>query len=1048
MSIRYLICPQCKTPFYEASGLCKNCGANLSGLAPVNAGELVGAVLENRYQLVEYVDEGAMAYVFRGVHVDVGSSVAVKILKPDFQRDDRFVERFMQEARAAGGLNHPNILSIITVGSNPGGMLYLISEFVQGITLNKLIGREGRLSLDRTVNIANQILTALDEAHSHGIIHRDIKPENIMITQLRSRDEFVKLVDFGIARQVYQQTPRLTMPGELFGTPEFMAPEVIRGQEATISADLYAVGVVLYEMLTGHTPFTGEGLFNILKSHLETAPEPMMKYNPDVPAGVERVILAALNKDPAARPPTAIDFKYLLENALDRTPVPTLPCPSCRASVTEDQRFCPNCGTAMQRSAPSSQGPAAAAHAHGDTMDSILSCEGDVEMPFCGRDDELDFVSAFLFQDRPILEINGQLGIGKSTFLLQVAAVQRAEDISCHVVGADPTQAGRPWHPVRELFWRMLGLPPIPTENQVIEAIRAYAIEPDDVSHVLQFLTASPARGEIERAVRLRERMTSILRLLLAVIGQVPHLLLFDDVHEYDYMSRMFIDRLVSVARGFPVKIIVTSETPHIQPGELGQSLILKRLDDDCLQPVVLKNLRMSSEESYHNHAFTLCQSATGLPLHVSEGLHLLIEGGTELSSNLSDIIQTRLRRLPPKAMRLLQLAACYGDEVPVALLQEAEGQGEAFSEALRVLIKRGFLVQEDAENLRLRHPVYARMIPAQMTPPVRLDFHAIILDHLENTNGPCHLLARHALAAGLLDQAVPHLECSGSVCEEDLDDFSAVENYKQAYDIIKIASLTGHELSHFAQLSARLGDPYRFTGQIASAEEVLKEGLLVCEDSPAEEAVILSSLARLTMSSLQDGERAGTLINRATRKAKESSDPQLLYRVYFDLSTIELARKRYSQGAQMLRDGLKAVSSLSNSPLSFWRLFLRLAEFEFQAGQQEEAVRILMNALSVGETQLAELPKGRIHYLLGQFFLRMGRPHDAEPHMLKAVEYLQNTGDRQGAAEASLTIAQSPTSDRDQYLDRAMYLSMQIGWKQGLERVQSLRNHDDKKPN
>ena len=1051
MSIRYLICPKCKTPSYDPSPLCSNCGANLSGVAALAPFELVGAVLENRYQLVEYLDEGAMAYVFRGVHVDVGSSVAVKILKPTFQSDDRFVERFQQEARAAGALNHPNILSIITVGSSPSGLLYLISEFVQGVTLNKLIIREGRVSLERTVNIVNQILTALDEAHSHGIIHRDIKPENIMITQLRSREEFVKLLDFGIARQVFQQTPRLTMPGELFGTPEFMAPEVIRGQEATIAADIYAVGVVLYEMLTGRTPFSGEGLFNILKSHLETSPEEMTKYNPDIPAEMERLILTSLSKNPDERPPTAIDFKFMLENALNQTPIPMLPCPKCRANVTADQRFCPNCGLSMQKPSvdPVAVTPAPGpAPVQSSTVDSILYEEGEMEMPFSGRASELDFVSAFLFHDLPILEVNGPMGIGKTSFLRQIAAVQRAENIECILVSPDPTMAGRPWHPVRELFWRLLGLPPMPTENQVLEVIRAYSIETDDVAHVVQFLTVMPLKSEIERAVRLRERVTSILRLLLAVIGQVPHLLLFDDVHEFDYMSRMFIDRLVSVARGFPVKIIVASETPHIQPGELGQSLILTRLDDSVITPLVLKNLRMSSEESYHNHAFTLCQSAMGLPLHVSEGIHLLLEGGTELSSNLSDIIQTRLRRLPPKAMRLLQLAACYGDEIPLALLQSSEGQNEAFHEALRVLIKRGFLQQADAESLRLRHPIYARTLPAQMTPTVRLDFHAIILDFLENEGGPCHLMARHALMAGMLDQAVPHLECSGSVCEEDLDDFSAVENYKQAYDIIKIATLGGEELAHFAHLSARLGDLYRFTGQITVAEEVLKEGLLVCEDSPAEEAVILSSLARLTMSSLQDGERAGTLINRAAKKAKESSDPALLYRVYFDQSTIDLARKRFSQGAAMLREGLKIVSSLSNSPLSFWRLFLRLAEFEFQAGQQEEAVRILMNALSVGENSLAELPKGRIHYLLGQFFLRMGRPHDAEPHMHKAVEYLQNTGDRQGAAEASLTIAQSPTRDRDHYLDRAMYLSMQIGWKQGLEKVESLRNPDAKKPN
>ncbi len=1044
MSTRYIICPKCANPSVEPCPLCGDCGTNLEQVPPVMPRELAGAMLEGRYQLTEYLDEGAMAYVYRGVHVELGSSVAVKILKPSLQAGDRFEERFQQEARAAGALNHPNILSIITVGSSPGGLVFLISEFVQGITLNKLIAREGTISLDRTVRIGSQILTALDEAHSQGIIHRDIKPENIMITQLRSREEFVKLLDFGIARQVYQQTPRLTMPGELFGTPEFMAPEVIRGQEATIVSDLYAVGVILYEMLTGELPFIGEGLFDVLKSHLESSPRSLQEFDPEIPSGMDRLVKQALSKNPAERPQSAMDFKFMLQNALLETPVPTLPCPKCHFGVTDGQRFCPNCGTSVAFSAVQSvTGEPLGTPPLRNTLENILLHEQDVEMTFVGREDELEFFNAFMYQDYPILEINGPAGIGKTAFLRKASKMARAEGIHTLFAGPDSSGSGRPWYPVRKLFRDLLSLGPEPSESEVLAAIEHLSLEPDDVPHVVQFMTAMPAGREMERSVRLRERLTSVLRLILAMIGSAPHLLFFDDVHEYDYMSRMFVDRLVSVARGFPLKVLVASETPHIQPGDIGQSLILKRLDDDLVRPLIQGNLQTSSE-SYHYHVSRLCQAAMGLPLHIQEGIHLLLEGGTELTSNLTDLVQLRIRRLPPKAMRILQLASCYGTEIPVSLLQSAEGMNDAFHDALRVLLKRGFLTELSAETVGLGHPLYARIVPSQMTATVRLDFHAVILDLLEMENAPCHLLASHALSASLLEQAVPHLECAGNDCEDDLDDYSAIECYKQAFNIVKIATLQGQELGHFAHLSARLGDLYRFTGQNHLAEEVLKEGLLVCEDSPDEEAVILSSLARLTMSSLRDVDRAGTLINRATRKVSQTSDPALIYRVYFDLSAIEMQRKRYDHGARMLREGLKIVSSLSHSPLSFWRLFLRLAEFEFEAGHQEEAIGILMNALSVMEHQRDPLPRGRIHYLLGQFFLKLQRLNDAQPQIQKAVEYLQKTGDRQGAAEASLTLAQTPMAERDRYLDQAMYLSMQIGWKQGIDKVRSLRQQPE----
>mgnify|MGYP000993636547 FL=1 len=337
----YVICTRCRLPCVEVASRCPACAADLEGLPRRGGGALEGAVLEGRYELVGLLGEGSMAWVYRGLHTEIGSSVAVKLLKPAFAEDPSQVERFRKEAAAISALSHPHILSVISSGETPSRIHFMVTEFIQGRTLARLLEEEGPLPLSRAVDILRQILFALEEAHRHGIVHRDLKPENVMVIPLRSGEDFCKIVDFGIALRRVPDERRLTKAGMIIGTPAYMAPEIIRGEDAVVQSDLFAVGVMLYELITGALPWRSGSLFETLLAHLNEEPVPLRRRNPALPARAERLVFMALVKEPADRVPSAAEFLRLLQFGA----APTLSvCATCLGPVQLEQKFCPHCG--------------------------------------------------------------------------------------------------------------------------------------------------------------------------------------------------------------------------------------------------------------------------------------------------------------------------------------------------------------------------------------------------------------------------------------------------------------------------------------------------------------------------------------------------------------------------------------------------------------------------------------------------------------------------------------------------------------------------------
>src|SRR4051812_37559005 len=252
-----------------------------------------GRLFDGRYRMIRRIGSGGMARVFLAEDVDLHRDVAIKILHDRYSEDAQFVERFAREARAAAGLNHPNIVAVYDRGQADGSY-YIAMEYLDGETLKDVIIREGRLPERRAIDITLQLLAALRFAHRREVIHRDVKPHNVMVL----RDGRVKVADFGIARAGDSE---MTEAGSIVGTAQYLSPEQARGQHVGPESDLYSVGVVLYEMLTARVPFTGDPAAPTAMNHVQETPAPPRQIVPSIPAELEAVVQRAMAKDPARR---------------------------------------------------------------------------------------------------------------------------------------------------------------------------------------------------------------------------------------------------------------------------------------------------------------------------------------------------------------------------------------------------------------------------------------------------------------------------------------------------------------------------------------------------------------------------------------------------------------------------------------------------------------------------------------------------------------------------------------------------------------------------
>jgi serine/threonine protein kinase len=279
---------------------------------------LVGKTIDGKYLIQSPLGEGGMAVVYKANHIQMERTVVIKVMQGWLLSNRNSVERFERECKLTAKLNHPNIVSVYDVGSINGKEPYLVMEFINGESLADKIDKSGALPYATTGNIIVQICRGLQEAHSNGIIHRDLKPDNVLLQHKSDRPDWVKIVDFGISNLV-QGSKRLTKTGRMVGTPEYIAPEQLKDRPIDIRTDLYGIGVMMFEMLTGHVPFDGESAEAILMKHLLEDPPPMSEVKPDLPQPnpFQPIVDKLMRKDPDERYQTATELRLDVEQALN-----------------------------------------------------------------------------------------------------------------------------------------------------------------------------------------------------------------------------------------------------------------------------------------------------------------------------------------------------------------------------------------------------------------------------------------------------------------------------------------------------------------------------------------------------------------------------------------------------------------------------------------------------------------------------------------------------------------------------------------------------------
>jgi beta-lactam-binding protein with PASTA domain/tRNA A-37 threonylcarbamoyl transferase component Bud32 len=281
---------------------------------------LINTLFDGRYRVLRKLGSGGMANVYLAEDEELGRRVAVKILNDRYANDDLFIERFRREAKSAAGLSHPNIVSIYDRGEAEG-TYYIAMEVIEGRSLKELIMTREALPIDTAIGYAKQLLEALRFAHRHGIIHRDIKPHNVLVSadqHAKANEPRLKVTDFGIARHGASQ---MTEAGSIMGTAQYLSPEQARGAPVTAASDLYSAGVVLYEMLTGKVPFTGDSAIEIAMKHVNDLPAPPSALRPEIPTELDQIVLRALAKDPGERYQSAEEFIEDLERVEAGLPI-------------------------------------------------------------------------------------------------------------------------------------------------------------------------------------------------------------------------------------------------------------------------------------------------------------------------------------------------------------------------------------------------------------------------------------------------------------------------------------------------------------------------------------------------------------------------------------------------------------------------------------------------------------------------------------------------------------------------------------------------------
>lgn len=860
------VCPQCSTPCDEMHRFCPTCGHNLGTVKASPEDPLIGRTLPGGYVIFELIGVGGMGRVYRAEQVALSRTVAVKIIHPHLIGEENAAARFITEARAASRLNHPNSVGVIDFGKTEDGQLYLVMEFLRGKDLARVLYEEGPLAFRRVVSILRQVLAALSEAHHIEIIHRDLKPENIILEPTRSGGDFVKVVDFGLAKiRVDSQMPGITSPGIVCGTPEYMSPEQGRGDPLDARSDLYAVGVILYQLLTGRIPFEAESPTQVVLMHLSQEPQDPRDIAPErrIPDSLVDVCLRALTKSPDTRYENADAFSDALSQALaivenrnTRAPTGGIVCGTCGAMNAEKQKFCGECGASLAQRTSGPDTPPPAAPVARTSADDVRAVPGEAvrfPLPFMGRDEDLAWLSDRLRDASTSLvgaRVVGEPGLGKTRLLGEFLARARAQSHVVVETGPDPYWAEVGYHSLRRAI---VGLAQLPEHGGTAKDWASAGVEAKrGLADIFAPGDLSPGLSHIERRFVVAEALRWAIVRASERAGGKRVVLSVDDLNMVDGASRSAFADTVGEPPLVPALLVVTYN-PGYDPGWPASTASARVLGG--LPPVLVARLAGEAPAAAvvgPKVNSTMTQVNRGVsPLYVDQLLRFSREQGGKPPSRLGDIISARVERLAGDARKVLQAICIYGDDVsPNTLVKLLAGNTKTV-EALQTLEKAGMIAGSTKDGFRTSHPLLRDVVLATIPAAVRRELHGVAAEVGEELSAPIEARAIHLFFAQNTFEALILLERVSTRCAARGDTPGTITALRRGLELARRELFRGEledPMRAVLIFARKLGQALTASGQFTDAEGVLREALDMAGPSGAERARVLGALAQVSL--------------------------------------------------------------------------------------------------------------------------------------------------------------------------------------------------------
>jgi len=947
------------------------------------------------YRLIRVIGRGGMGAVYLAEHSDTRRQVALKVLPPEYAAMPDRVARFLREGMAGTRLRHPNIVETYEVGEE-NGTYYIAMEYVQGESLRERLDRRA-LDLRQSLDIALQVAEALAHAHSRHIVHRDLKPSNIMI----AADGTAKVMDFGLAKVADAST--VTMAGVLMGTAAYISPEQARGEATDARSDLYSLGVMLYEMISGQLPFTAETTAAVIFKHINEQPIPVRRLAPDVLPAVDGLVWRLLHKQPERRFQSALELASAIRLCLDALDKGTsLPANLFDPTLPSDEML-------------------ATTH-----------------IPLVGRERELAFLRQALDQARNsrggLVLISGEAGLGKTRLVAEIQREARSAGFLCLTGHCLYQEDPNPYLPFVEILQSYL---------DTRETMVGIPEDDDTIGHLVTRLSnflpyaataAAPAAHEALGWADAQTALFETIRQVLTSLGQKQPLLLFvDDLQWASAATLRLLHYLARNIQAAPILQVGTYREEDIQQ-ETGaephplQEVMRRMSREHLFEHLALSPLTREQSDALVRHVLPgapedaeflarVYAETEGNPFFILEALRMWQEEGqlvyTEagwrligkpeemrVPQRVHDVITRRLQRLDEASREILDVAAVMGRRFTVETISAALGLPKVeLLRRLGRLEKNHQLIAFESGTYTFTHHLIRDVLYAELAEPLRVEYHLIIAKRLEELYAGrleeiAYDLAHHFYQGADYRTGLRYAQMATERAEAQWALEEALHFNRLALDAIAHLPPDPHYARQERDLRQRRAALLQVAGDLQGTLEQLERALALCEQQgdASRQAEVLTEIARLHARK-SDWDAALQLASQAMGIAEKVGDTPTIAQALSVRAIVLFQTGNWDDALDSLRWAAGLVEGEEHALLRA-RILGNMGNILDAQGKKDDAIRHYRQAIRIFEAAGRLLDSARGSLNLGFVYASMDNPAEARACYQDALAIFRKVGD------------------------------------------------------